>query len=279
MKKKIKPQVGFLLLHVFIIVFLFAQLFYSPFYIQLTIIVFSAAYIFYGASLCVGYLMYGYSHLSDMRLFFGLLSISFGTLGIAFSDVIYDNFLIFTITLLLFSSIFILQRAANMMRNYKAGGKRAFILSFWGIGTTLFCVFLFQYSPEYFENKETISIILLIFNSILLFVYGIIINGWQKAISFATKNAKNPTVNIEDTLEFDSLKVKTKTKLGNVNSANSVPDSSWFILRPSHGELFAKRTGSTVQNENDNIYIYAPLAQKNEQAKTTNENGDIHNLN
>ncbi len=270
MKRQNKTQIEFLLLHIFTTVFLLAELFYSPIYIELAIVILAAAYIIYGACLCVGYLMYGYSHLSDMRLFFGLLSITFGALGIAYNDMIYTNLLLFSIVLLLFSSIFILQRAVNMMRNYKKGGKRALILSFTGIAVTALCILLLQYSPQYFLNKDTISLILLIFNSFSLFVYGIIVTGKQKAISFASKKAQNALITsttIEDTLEFDALKVKTNYAINgakeNKNSITKEPADSWTILRPCEEELFTKRaSANNMHTDIDNIYIYAPLAQE-----------------
>ncbi len=277
MKRQSKPQIEFLLLHIFTTVFLLVQLFYSPIFLELAIVILATAYIIYGACLCVGYLMYGYSHLSDMRLFFGLLSITFGALGIAYTDIIYANFLLFSIVLLLFSSIFILQRAVNMMRNYKKGGKRALILSFTGVGITALCILLLQYSPQYFLNKDTISLILLIFNSISLFIYGIIISGKQKAISFASKKAQSALISsatIEDTLEFDALKVKTNYTINsaneNKNSTAKEPADSWVILRPCEEELFTKRASAKrMHSDIDNIYIYAPLAQEKQTLSDT----------
>ncbi len=278
MNKQSRMRLDFYFLNIFVILCLSIQLMYAPIYSQFIVAVFGAAYVFYGASLCARYLIYSYSSINDMRLFFGLISILAGTLCIAFMDYIYENIFVLSTAFLLFYSCFNMQSAINMLRNYTKGGVLALVLSLIGVFVGIFAIAIDQIYPEYIVDGKNLSYIILIFNSILRLFYGIIYNRRQNIIAHVTKKAEKvpvPKQSAEDTIEFDALKITTKFNTFSKEDAKNQAEneSPWKIIRPSKEELFAvARTSKNAQEGNDKVYVYAPVRQNTKQEeKHTNE--------
>ncbi len=280
MKNKKSINLSFWALHIFLIVFLLAQLIYSPVTQQLAIIICASAYVVYGASLCMAYLLYSHFNMNDMRLFLGVISVAAGAACIAFTQEIYDNFYFSSVAFLIFSTFFMLQRAVNMMRIYKIGAKRTLFLSFLGILCGVLCLVFANKFTVYSQNTSIIAFLLLIFNSILWLVYGIIYSGKEKiktALPRKLQPNNIPMPSEEDTMEFDALKLNVNYNTQETEKtaqAKNEQNSAWVILSPSDEELFCvPRAKASAHSNDDRVYFYAPangdkITDKNKQNET-----------